>query len=306
MKNFVKGIVLFFFIWFAFTGFIDLYYTKDIKKQHIREIDTWERILGDSIDANVFILGSSRAMSHYKPSIIDSITGLNCYNFGLDGKTVESDIMLYNILKNHISDYPKYAIWDIYFYSFYYASKFGDQQYTPYLYNKDIWGNINNDSVHFTLVDKYIPLLRYWRKQVFPQYNGFRDAQKGYYNINKRWSQEEMLEAKKNPSEYTIEAELALRFKRTIRDLKANGTNVILVISPFYYGGIDCVTNISSIIDSIILYANELQCPLYNFTNDPICYDTSFFYNAWHLNEKGATLFSTEFAHIIDSLENIQ
>lgn len=305
MKNFVKGIVLFFFIWFAITGFIDLYYTKDIKKQHIREIDTWERILGDSIDANVFIIGSSRAMSHYKPSIIDSITGLNSYNFGLDGKTVESDIMLYNILKNHISDYPKYAIWDVYFGSFTFASKFGDQQYTPYLNNKDIWGNINNDSVHFTFVDKYIPLLRYWRKQVFPQYNGFRDAQKGYYNLNIPWLPLKF-EDIKNPFEYTINSELVFRFKETIRELKANGTKVILVFSPFYYKGVYGVTNLSSIIDSIQLYANELQCPLYNYTNDPICYDTSFFYNAWHLNDKGASLFSTKFAHIIDSLENIQ
>lgn len=306
MKNFLKGNILFFIFWFVITGFIDFYYTKSIKKQHIREIDTWERILGDSIDANVFIIGSSRAMSHYKPSIIDSITGLNCYNFGLDGKTIESDIMLYNILKKHISDYPKHVIWDIFFGSFYYASKFGDQQYTPYLFNQEIWESINNDSVHFTLVDKYIPLLRYWRKQIFPIYNGFKDAQKGYSNLNERWSPEEMLEAKKNPLEYTIEPKLLLRFKQTIRDLKANGTNVILVISPFYYEGMDCVANISSIIDSIQLYANEEQCPLYNFTNDPICYDTSFFYNAWHLNDSGASLFSTKFAHIIDSLEKIK
>lgn len=305
MKNFVKGIVLFFFIWFAITGFIDLYYTKDIKKQHIREIDTWERILGDSIDANVFILGSSRAMSHYKPSIIDSITGLNCYNFGLDGKTVESDIMLYNILKNHISDYPKYAIWDVYFGCFTFASKFGDQQYTPYLSNPEIWNSINNDSVHFTLIDKYIPLLRYWRKQVFPIYNGFNDAKKGYYNLNNPWLPLKF-EDIKNPFEYTINSELVFRFKETIRELKANGTKVILVFSPFYYKGVFGVTNLSSIIDSIQLYANELQCPFYNYTNDPICYDTSFFYNAWHLNDKGASLFSTKFAHIIDSLENIQ
>ena len=306
MKNFIKGITFFFIIWFVITGLIDIFYTKNIKKQHIREIDTWERILGDSIDANVFILGSSRAMSHYNPSIIDSITGLNSYNFGFDGKTLESDIMLYNILKKHVSNYPKYVIWDIYFYSFYFASKFGDQQYTPYIFNKEIWGNINNNSVHFTLVDKYIPLVRYWRKQVFPIFNGFKDAQKGYYNLNEKWSAEGMLEANKNPLEYSIEPELTLRFKKTIRDLKANGTNVILVFSPFYFEGINCVANFSSIIDSIHLYANEEQCLFYNFTNDPICYDTSFFYNAWHLNDKGASLFSTKFAHIIDSIENIQ
>ena len=280
MKNFVKDIVLFFFIWFAITGFIDLYYTKDIKKQHIREIDTWERILGDSIDANVFILGSSRAMSHYKPSIIDSITGLNCYNFGLDGKTIESDIMLYNILKKHISEYPKYVIWDIHFNGFDFASKFGDQQYTPYLFNQEIWGNINNNRVHFTLVDKYIPLLRYWRKKVFPIYNGFKDSQKGYYNLNGRWAPDDMLETIKNPLEFNIEPKLAISFKKTIKDLKANGTNVILVFSPFYFEGIKCVTNHNVFFDSIQIYANELQCPVYNYIKDPICYDTTFFYNA--------------------------
>lgn len=304
MKSFIKGVAIFFFIWFIITGIIDFYYTKDIKKQHIREIDTWERILGDSIDANVFIFGSSRAMSHYKPSIIDSITGLNCYNFGLDGKTTESDIMLYNILKKHVSNYPKYVLWDIYFYSFDYASKYGDKQFTPYLFNQEIWNSINNDNLHFTIIDKYIPLLRYWREQVFPIYNGcFKDSKKGYSNLNERWSPEGMLEAKLNPKEYTIEPELALQFKHTIKELKANGTNVIIVSSPFYFEGLDGVANISSIIDSIQLYANQVQCPLYNFTNDPICYDTSFFFNAWHMNDKGASIFSTKIAHILDSLE---
>lgn len=304
MKKFLKGIVIFLFIWFIITGFIDFFYTKNLKKQHIREIDTWERIFGDSIDANVFILGSSRAMSHHKPSVIDSITGLNCYNFGLDGKTLESDIMLYNILKKHISNYPQYAIWDIFVNSFDFASKFGDKQYAPYLFNQEIWNSVNNSSVHFSLIDKYIPILRYWKRQAFPTYNAFRDAEKGYANLNEEWSSEGLVEVLKKPIEYGIEHEISLRFKQTIKDFKDNGTNIILVISPFYYKGLDGIVNFRSITDSIQLYANEEQCPFYDFTYDSICYDSSFFYNAWHMNDKGATIFSRKIAYIIDSIEN--
>lgn len=302
MKSFLKELLLFFFLWSIITGCIDIYYTKHLKTQHIREIETWERIFGDSIDADIFILGSSRAMSHYIPSIIDSISGFSCYNFGLDGKKIDSDIMLYNILKKHIENKPKYLIWDISLNGFSFSSKYGDQQYTPYLFNSEIWGSINKDSIHFTLADKYIPLLRYWRKQVFPHYNALLFADNGYVNLNEKWSPQKMIEAKQNPIEFKIEPIILERFRQTIRELKSNGAKVILVVSPLYYEGMDCILNSKSLIDSFQTYASEENCLFYNFTNDSICHDTSLFYNAWHLNETGAKLFSNKIALTIDSL----
>lgn len=42
-----------------------------------------------------------------------------------------------------------------------------------------------------------------------------------------------------------------------------------------------------------------------DYTNDPICYDTAYFYNAMHLNARGANLFTEKLAHDIDSLNLI-
>ena len=50
--------------------------------------------------------------------------------------------------------------------------------------------------------------------------------------------------------------------------------------------------NMASICDAQIL----------DYTHNPICYDTAYFYNAQHLNRKGAEKFSRILAHDLDSL----
>lgn len=48
--------------------------------------------------------------------------------------------------------------------------------------------------------------------------------------------------------------------------------------------------------------ADRNSFPFLDYSNDPICYDTLNFYNAMHLNARGANLFSAELAHDLNSL----
>ncbi len=302
MRKFLTKIVLFCFIGYVILWPIDILYTKILKTQHIRDIDRWEMILNDRVDANVFILGSSRAMCHYKPLIIDSITHLNSYNFGQDGKTIESDVLLYSVLKNHITSPPKYLIWDIFFSCFGYAHNFGDYQYTPFIFNRDIWNNVNKYRTHFSPQERYFPLLKYFKKKVFPPFKSENNADKGYYNDYRYWLPNQMNELKKSPIHFSIESEIERIFIQTIRELKNNGTEVILIVSPLFHEGLECVHGEEIIFDRIKTIAIEEDCPYYNYLDDPICYDTTYFGNAMHLNDRGATLFSHKIAHLLDSI----
>ena len=51
---------------------------------------------GDTMkDVNIILVGSSRTLVHLNPEIIDSITGLNSYNYGLNAVTIRT---CYNII----------------------------------------------------------------------------------------------------------------------------------------------------------------------------------------------------------------
>lgn len=70
------------------------------------------RMLADSCNADVLILGTSRAHCHYVPSIIEDSLGMSVYNGGIDGtKNIYSHyFMLCQVLRHHK---PKVLLMDI-------------------------------------------------------------------------------------------------------------------------------------------------------------------------------------------------
>ena len=302
MKKFSKEILFFFVFWLCIAIPIDLFYTKHLLNSNIREVEIWEDIINDKLNAEMVILGSSRAADHYQPAIIDSITRISSYNLGQYGKGIEDDLIRYNLLKKHSKHLPKYIVWDLYFNSFNYSGKYYDDQYTPFLFNKDIWGEINKNSAHFSILDKDIPLLRYWKKNMLHDYQFLPNPYKGFVYNRDTWHPEEMQKLKNNPINCSMEKALIDEFRNTVRDIKDNGSEVILVFSPLYYQGQYCVNNLSTILDTIQTIASEEKCPFLNYLYDTLSYDSTYFKNAMHLNERGTDAFSAKFAYIFDSL----
>lgn len=65
----------------------------------------------DSTNAEVIILGSSRACRHYVPGIIEDTLGMTCFNTGIDGNFVFNN---YAIYKSIVSRYtPEIVIMDL-------------------------------------------------------------------------------------------------------------------------------------------------------------------------------------------------
>ena len=45
-------------------------------------------LLDGKINADIIVLGSSRALNNYNPAVIDSVTGKSCYNLGVSGSNI--------------------------------------------------------------------------------------------------------------------------------------------------------------------------------------------------------------------------
>ena len=87
MKKFLVRIVVF----FVAVAIIDIFFGKscDYMYEHSKSGDS--RKINYAIkecNADVLIMGSSRANHHYNPQIITDSLGLSCYNLGIDGSGV--------------------------------------------------------------------------------------------------------------------------------------------------------------------------------------------------------------------------
>lgn len=305
MKSFIKKILFFFIVWTIISWVLDIFYTIKLKNSDIREIVIWNDILESRIDADIVFIGSSRAADHYQPEIIDSILGTRSYNLGQYGQTIESDIIRYKLLRKYEDKTPFLYVWDVYFASFNCSSKFQDEQYTPFLFNKDIWTTVNSKSKHFSFFDKYIPLLRYWRKGIIPEYDALRSPIRGFvYNID-TWNPNEMANLKEESLTYSLDESMISEFCSTIDTIKKGGSDVIIVFSPLHIKGQKAMQNLDNLIHILDSIASTKQCIFANYLSDPICHDSSYFKNAMHLNKEGTDFFSAKFAHLIDSLNNL-
>lgn len=83
---------------------------------------------------------------------------------------------------------------------------------------------------------------------------------------------------------------------------KAEGIKVIFVYTPLYIGATRKIENLKEMYDKYQEYANKYDIPILDYTYMDICYDTTYFYNAMHLNKIGAEIFSDTLANDIKRL----
>ncbi|MBN1181858.1 MAG: hypothetical protein JXB49_06195 [Bacteroidales bacterium] len=90
----------------------------------------------DSTEADVIILGSSRAHNHYVPKIIEDRLDLTCFNTGMDGNYMFTSFAIYKSLVNRYN--PKIVLLDISLNELYKGSGNHDElsSLLPYYKNK--------------------------------------------------------------------------------------------------------------------------------------------------------------------------
>src|SRR5262249_43897425 len=59
--------------------------TSGLRRINTSSFGVWNRIVDGTINAEIVISGSSRALTHYDPRIIEERTGLRAFNIGLNG-----------------------------------------------------------------------------------------------------------------------------------------------------------------------------------------------------------------------------
>lgn len=298
------------FILLAFMvfGLCDFVCTKAIRTSKSRAIVVWEDLFNSRIDADLIYLGSSRTCCTYNPEIIDPITGKKSYNLGLHGKSVDMDELRYNLLIKY-NNKPHYIVWDIFHSSFCESNGWLDEQFTPYLFEDDLWENLTKENHGFKFSDRYIPMYRYWKRSYIYKYAFYnarcdKNPYKGYIpdKITRKNGHFNDIDSAIIicPTDTTI----IRHFCNTISSMKNDGIEVILVYSPFYFKGLSRLKGLDKLLLTCEKIASDYNIDFLNYLNDPMCKDSTLFCDCMHLNQKGAEIFSKKIGLTLDSIIN--
>jgi hypothetical protein len=304
MRKLILKILLFVVILLIPLCVADYFKTKEYRSKDYYPFSTWNDIVDGKLNSDTWILGSSRAWVQYNPRILDSILDISSYNLGCNAEFINPEIQCFEIARAY-NKRPKYVLVDLFCHSMTMdltpRCKF---YYTPYIYKRKLRNIIrNNDNISWEYL--YIPYYRYSEcsggEVYFTECKTY--PKKGYAPNDIVWDGSEL--DKTDSVFYNAESEAIAYLDKFIKKEQNDSVTVILIHSPFYREGFEKIQNHQEMMTMFKNIADRHHIPFLDYTNDPICYDTAYFYNAMHLNARGADIFTAKLAHDLDSLNII-
>ena len=308
MKKFILRLLLFCLapvpLLFLLAHIID----KGLQKSRYYYYSEWNDIYSGKANADVLIVGSSRAWVHFSPRILDSILHVNSYNIGMDGAPFGLQYERLKIYLQH-NKKPKYILQEVGFVSTFidFSSIPGTQQFLPYLDDPAMWKIVKDHNQTFGLPDRYFPLYKYNNEYVIAKEGimsyfgrGVKDIKyKGYCGQNKMWDSSfyNFKQTYPHGAAQPLDTAAVALFKGYLQFCKTNDIKVILVYPPSFIEALEYETNYKDILAIYNNFSKEFNIPFYNYMNDSLNYDRANFYNSQHLNKQASEIFSTKLAN---------
>ncbi len=283
---------------------------KGLKRSTNNDHQTWNMIVEGEINAELLVAGSSRAMRLIDPKILEDKTGLDSYNLGMEGARLRSQLARWDSYLAYNKP-PRVIIQTVDLMSMGHAETvFKKQQYLPFLSDNNIYDHLKLVDNRLFL-DRYFPLYKYHGymdefKEGLRLYAGQSPSikhteYKGFEAKDKSWNREfkQMTDTLKrgyllHPDELIEEGFEIL--DDMIKDCRKRNIQLVLVFTPQYSGFTDLQVQTDSLVMGFEQLGKESNVHFINYVYDPICSDTTYFYNAMHLNRKGATVFTEQLA----------
>lgn len=288
MRRFVTKFLICLVVLLGVLSAFDYLLTKRLQASHQREFASWNDIMHGEASADVIIMGSSRAWAQYSPQILDSILHMETYNIGIDGSSINRQIKKYQLYRKY-NQKPSIILQNIDFFTIEITEGYERHQYFPYLWNHDFRKAIFSDE-HFSLAEKVIPFYRYSNFGIRNLFKEPRMLTKGYCGNELPWDGSEL--ARKKPFRFSPDSIAVEMFEKYLKVAQEEGVRVFLVFAPVYIEATNKLENLEEMYSFYSSLAEKYSAEIIDFNFDEISMDTTFFYNATHLNRKGAELFS--------------
>lgn len=311
MKKFVGRFCLWLVILLILAVVADMMISTGLRKVDVRKYAVWNDIYRGEIDADLIVLGNSQAWCSYNTYVMDSMLGLNSYNLGIDGHSLQFQLIRYETYRR-FNPKPKAIILNTCFFGTF--SIMADEQYEreqffPYITDGTLMRTVA-ETKHLTWFDRYLPLYRYfgYRDDVemgLSAFFGKRDfpdggLHKGYRGNEYKWENDGML--KDSVVNTSIDIQLVDELERFAESCYNDDIRLVFVKYPICYPLVERVGNLS-VCDSVIeTISKRFDIPVLEYYYSNITKDSTNYYNYSHLNKKGSKLFTNDLCLDLDSL----
>lgn len=263
-----------------------------------------------NINADLVIVGNSRASTSIDPAILNERLHKHTYNLGLNGGSIELQHYAFDLYMKNNTVLPHAILicMDLITMDKSYTVKARKWELLPWCNDKS-WKEFFKRYPVFSFLEKYLPLWKYRKskgyiKQGIGEYlnimhskygNGVLDYKDGYICLD---DQEPMY---KHPPVLAINTDFSLTDCFLQQCIEKN-IRVILFYPPVY--GLYENSELSlKAIDLITKYAQKHAIPFLDYSLKVECRNPDYFRDSWHLNKKGSAWFSQVLA---DDLRTLQ
>lgn len=306
MKRFLQTILIILGLLLAISIPFDYVLSNYLIHSKARKYVVWNDIINGSVNADLLVLGSSRAWVQYDTYIMDSMLNINSYNLGIDGSAVNRQMLRYKIYEHYQRQKAKVILLSIDCLGIGYTIGYEHEQFFPYFLNQYTKNEMRKIEP-FSVGELYLPMFRYYKQGVYSTFlesNDDTTLYKGYEGQAKEWDGTKYYEIESFHFSKNGKTEKA--FNEFLSQLKEQGVKVVFVYAPIYIGLTNKVENLSECHKAFQFYSDKYHIPILDYTYYYLSYDTTFFYNATHLNKTGAELFTIQLCHDLDSLGILQ
>lgn len=276
-----------------------------LRRTTTSEFGIWNKIVHGKINADIVIFGSSRALAHYDPRIIQRATGFSAYNIGLNGSQTDLQLARLRAYLNH-NRKPKLLIVNFDLFSFVTSHEIYDPaQYVPYMTEPAIYAGVRRvypDAWKW----RYLPLYGYAVEDMrFDWLIGLKaffgiqpreDHLNGYQPEDRQWTGDFARFKANNAAGWSVDVEKqgVIDFTDILRICQVAAIPVLVVHSPEYFEVQEMERNREEILQRARALSAKFGAEFWDYSDSPICRDRANFYNSQHLNQSGATLFSDD------------
>lgn len=301
MKRFLQNIILLFGVLLLLNVLLDYGFSKYLSNAESVYNKDWKEITSGSLDADLLVMGTSRAQRHYDTRVLDSMLHINSYNLGQKASSIDRQMVKYKTYRHFQEKKPRFLIvnfdyfgWDRTWYK--------QEQYFPYFTNMYMHKLIRGLK-QFSVGELYVPMYRYYMHGVKGLIKDARNKEfsyKGFHPNDKEW--DGTAYASVTSVDFKYNQSNVDKFDVLLSELQNEGITVLFVSSPIYAGATEKTINLPEFYDFRNHFSEKYDIPVLDYTHDTLCSDTAYFYNAMHLNKTGAMLFTTKLCRDLDSL----
>ena len=314
MKKFILNIIGFSVLAAVLAFSLDYLVTSGLKKTEVGDFQVWNDIYNSRITGGVVISGSSRAARSINPAILDSTLSINSYNLGNDAYYFYMQYARYQVFAKH-NPKPKLIIQTTDFNTLWNTGSTNKVQFAPY---KDPLLDGFLENVGFKPNELNMPVYRYFSEISAIKLGLFsqlgldkvlykdRIKYKGYQATYEEWNRRELdnvLNAAGKIKAHN-QPEMAVLLDEFFCECKSNDIQVVMVFVPEYIEAVNATEskNATAVLELYNSLSEKYDFPFLDYSRDSICYNPANFYNALHLNSRGADLFTQKLARDIDLL----